>query len=268
MVLVAGVIDTTSNYVEHPEVVADRLAAVARSVGDPHRVIAGTDCGFDTSAGIGDVAPSVVWEKLRAAARRCRPRNRAPPVSNDQNMSQYSDRYRKVAAAFTERVNAVPKDAWDNPAPCEGWVARDVVRHLVEWMPWMFFESPGVPAPTLPSVDDDPAGAWSALDAAIQAALDDPEIAGREFDMQMGRYSVEQAVDMFGTGDVLVHTWDLARATGLDETLDPDEVHAMFGAMEPMDEMLRSSGQFGPRVTVPDDADEQTKLIAFTGRQP
>jgi 5-methyltetrahydropteroyltriglutamate--homocysteine methyltransferase len=66
MVLVAGVIDTTSNYVEHEEVVADRLARVARAVGDPRRVIAGTDCGFDTSAGIGDVAPSLVWEKLRA----------------------------------------------------------------------------------------------------------------------------------------------------------------------------------------------------------
>jgi 5-methyltetrahydropteroyltriglutamate--homocysteine methyltransferase len=65
-ILVAGVIDTTSNFVEHPEVVADRLEAISRSVGDPHRVIAGTDCGFDTSAGIGDVAPSVVWEKLRA----------------------------------------------------------------------------------------------------------------------------------------------------------------------------------------------------------
>jgi len=66
MVLVAGVIDTTSNYVEHEEVVADRLVRVARAVGDPGRVIAGTDCGFDTSAGLGDVAPSLVWEKLRA----------------------------------------------------------------------------------------------------------------------------------------------------------------------------------------------------------
>ena len=66
MVLVAGVIDTTSNYVEHEEVVADRLARVAHAVGDPRRIMAGTDCGFDTSAGIGDVAPSLVWEKLRA----------------------------------------------------------------------------------------------------------------------------------------------------------------------------------------------------------
>jgi 5-methyltetrahydropteroyltriglutamate--homocysteine methyltransferase len=66
MALVAGVIDTTSNYVEHPEVVADRLVRIAEAVGDPTRIIAGTDCGFDTSAGIGDVAPSLVWEKLRA----------------------------------------------------------------------------------------------------------------------------------------------------------------------------------------------------------
>jgi 5-methyltetrahydropteroyltriglutamate--homocysteine methyltransferase len=66
MALVTGVIDTTSNYVEHPEVVAERIVRVAHAVGDPRRVIAGTDCGFDTSAGIGDIAPSVVWEKLRA----------------------------------------------------------------------------------------------------------------------------------------------------------------------------------------------------------
>jgi len=64
--LVAGVTDTTNNYVEHPEVVADRIAVAARAIGDPHRIIAGTDCGFDTSAGLGDVAPSLVWAKFRA----------------------------------------------------------------------------------------------------------------------------------------------------------------------------------------------------------
>jgi 5-methyltetrahydropteroyltriglutamate--homocysteine methyltransferase len=63
--LVAGVIDTTTNYVEHPEVVADRLERIAAAVGDPRRILAGTDCGFDTAAGLGDVAEDVVWEKLR-----------------------------------------------------------------------------------------------------------------------------------------------------------------------------------------------------------
>jgi len=64
--VVAGVIDTTTNYVEHPEVVAERIERVVEAVGDPHRVLAGTDCGFDTAAGLGDVAEDVVWLKLRA----------------------------------------------------------------------------------------------------------------------------------------------------------------------------------------------------------
>ena len=72
-------IDTTSNYVEHPEVVADRIVRVVEAVGDPARVIAGTDCGFDTSAGIGDVAPSLVWEKLRALRDGRRP-GVSPPL--------------------------------------------------------------------------------------------------------------------------------------------------------------------------------------------
>jgi 5-methyltetrahydropteroyltriglutamate--homocysteine methyltransferase len=64
-VLVAGVIDPLTNIIEHPEVVADRIERVAAVVGDPSRVLAGTDCGFDTSAGWGRVAEDVVWAKLR-----------------------------------------------------------------------------------------------------------------------------------------------------------------------------------------------------------
>ena len=63
-ILVAGVIDSLTNFVEHPEVVADRIERVAAVVGDPTRVLAGTDCGFDTSAGWGRVAEDVVWAKL------------------------------------------------------------------------------------------------------------------------------------------------------------------------------------------------------------
>jgi 5-methyltetrahydropteroyltriglutamate--homocysteine methyltransferase len=66
MSLIAGVIDSTTNYVEHPEVVGDRIERVARVVGDPHRIMAGTDCGFETTSGMGHVAEELVWEKLRA----------------------------------------------------------------------------------------------------------------------------------------------------------------------------------------------------------
>ena len=63
--LIAGVIDTQSVFVEHPEVVADRLQQAVEMVGDPSRVQAGTDCGFDTSAGMGRITADVVWAKLR-----------------------------------------------------------------------------------------------------------------------------------------------------------------------------------------------------------
>jgi len=71
-IIVAGVIDVLTNFVEHPEVVADRLERCAAEVGDPTRVLAGTDCGFDTSAGMGRVATDVVWAKLRTLAEGAR----------------------------------------------------------------------------------------------------------------------------------------------------------------------------------------------------
>ena len=63
--IVAGCVDTTTNYVEHPEVVADRIERVVQVVEDPTRVLAGTDCGFDTSAGFRTIAEDISWEKLR-----------------------------------------------------------------------------------------------------------------------------------------------------------------------------------------------------------
>ncbi len=183
-------------------------------------------------------------------------------------MSEISDRFTKVAGQFTQRVVTVPAGAWDNPAPPEDWVARDVVGHLVDWIPSFLGIYAGVELPAGPPVADDPVAAWMALRDALQATLDDPQTAARACNPPPGPTTVEQAVDQFMTNDILVHTWDLARATGLDETLDAEEVHRLLLAMQPYDDALRASGQYGPRVEVADDADDQTKLIAFTGRRP
>ena len=83
-----------------------------------------------------------------------------------------------------------------------------------------------------------------------------------------GPQTVESAIGMIVLGDVVVHTWDIARATGLDETLDADIVTEMLIGMQPIDDMLRQSGHYGPKVAVDEGADDQTKLIAFTGRTP
>ncbi len=177
--------------------------------------------------------------------------------------------HRRIAAEFTRTVEGTPPEAWGDPAPPEGWVARDVVRHLVEWFPAFLQGSTGITLPVGPSVDDDPVGAWRTQTDAVQALLDDPATAEREHDLaNIGRMPLGQAIDMIYTTDVFLHRWDLARATGQDETLDPDRCAELLEAMAPMDEALRRSGHYGPRVAVPDDADAQTRLLAFIGRTP
>jgi uncharacterized protein (TIGR03086 family) len=177
--------------------------------------------------------------------------------------------HRRIAGEFTVTVEGVAPDAWDLPAPVAGWVARDVVRHLVEWFPAFLDGAVGIRLPAGPSVDDDPVAAWRHQTDAVQALLDDPATAERVHDLpHIGTMSLEQAVDMIYTSDVFLHRWDLARATGQDETLDAEKCAVMLEGMLPMDEVLRQSGQYGPRVEVPDDADVQTKLLAFIGRTP
>lgn len=182
-------------------------------------------------------------------------------------MDEISERFERIAGRFTECVRAVPEGAWDLPSPCEGWRARDVVGHLVEWIP-SFFGGQGVAFPAIPSVEDDPVGAWEAVRSTLSSALADPEQAARTIETPFQAQRLAETVDMIVTGDVFTHTWDLARATGQDETLDLEQIRRMMAGLRSMpDDALRSGGMFGPAIEVPDDADEQTRFLAFLGRR-
>ena len=177
--------------------------------------------------------------------------------------------HRRIAGTFTDRVRGTAPSAWDNPAPVEGWAARDVVRHLVEWFPGFLRSGAGVELPAGPSVDEDPVTAWTVQCDAVQALLDDPSTADKVLtNRHIGEVPLDQGVDRFYTSDVFMHTWDLARATGQDERLDPVKCAELYEGMLPLDEVLRASGQYGPRVEVAADADVQTKLLGFIGRTP
>ena len=182
-------------------------------------------------------------------------------------MSDISERYERVTSLFTERVRAVPPSAWNNQSPCEGWTARDVVGHLTQWIP-AFFGSHGVEFPAVPSVEDDPVGAWETVQVTIAGALADPIVANRQVETPFSTQSLAETVDMIVTGDVFTHTWDLARATGQSESLDPDQLQRMIvriGAMP--EEVLRAGGMFGPRIDVPAEADDQTRFLGYMGRR-
>jgi uncharacterized protein (TIGR03086 family) len=182
------------------------------------------------------------------------------------SVSETADRHRRLAARFTARVEAVPEDRWAGPSPCEGWTARDVVGHMIGNC-GLFLGFVGRELPSGPSADEDPRRAWAAARDAVQAGLDDPDVAGQEYEGQFGRSTFEKGVGGFLCIDLVVHAWDLARAAGLDERLDPGDVHEAFEALQPMDQMLRSPGAFGPKLDPPPGADEQARMLAFLGRR-
>jgi len=184
-------------------------------------------------------------------------------------MTEIADRYRVRADLFEKKVVAVQQEQWDNASPCDEWRARDVVRHIVD-MHGVLLRSADRTLSPAPSVDDDPIAAFRAARADIEAVLDDPAVAGREFDApHVGRTSVEMSIHQVVSADLVLHGWDLARATGQDDTIDPGEVQGGLESAGSMpEEVLRMPGVFGPAVPVPPDASPQDRMLGFIGRDP
>ncbi|HEY3682976.1 MAG TPA: TIGR03086 family metal-binding protein [Streptosporangiaceae bacterium] len=178
-----------------------------------------------------------------------------------------AQRHREIAGVFTDRVHGT--ESWNVPAPVDGWAARDVVRHLTEWFHAFLASGAGIELARGPSVDDDPVAAWRVHRDAVQAVLDDPETAHRELtNPHIGSLPLATAIDQFYTSDVFMHTWDLARATAQDDRLDPAFCAQLLAGMEGIEDIIRTSGQYGPRVEVPPESDPQTRLLGFIGRNP
>ena len=178
-----------------------------------------------------------------------------------------AERYRRLAATLTERVASVPDGAWSRPSPCEGWTARDLVGHLID-VHGRFLGLVGRELVDHPSVADDPLAAWSAVRDQVQADLDDPVRAAEEYDGRFGRSSFAAAVDGFVCFDLVVHGWDLARATGQDELVDPDEVERIGAMVTAMQPTMLENGVIRDPVDPPPGASPQDSLLCALGRRP
>jgi uncharacterized protein (TIGR03086 family) len=181
-------------------------------------------------------------------------------------MSEDSDRYERVSAAFTRRVEACPSDRWSSASPCEGWAARDVAVHVIETHRRVLAGlDGGAPAPVSP--DADVATLWDDARGSVLAALADPARASQAVGGRFGEMTFEQLAGRMLSSDTLVHTWDLSRATGQDERLDPDGVEATLAWTTPVEDQLRVPGGFDPELEPPPGADAQTRLLGFLGRR-
>ena len=182
-------------------------------------------------------------------------------------MEPTAQRYRRLRDSFASKVAAVPVERWDNRSPCEDWTALDVVRHVVETQ-GRFEELFGRTLEPGPDVDEDPHGAFLAATDQVQARLEDPVTAKAEREGHFGRTTFEEAIDRFQCLDLIVHGWDLARAAGLDEHIDPADVEWARTTAHGLGDAMRSPGTFGPPIDAEPDASDQDKLLAFLGRQP
>ena len=189
----------------------------------------------------------------------------------DEASDETHDLYARALKQFGEKVHAVREDQWANATPCSEWDVRALVNHLVNENLWV---PPLLEGSTIEEVGDrfdgdqlgrDPGSAWEASADGALAAVADPDAMRRTVHLSYGdRPAGDYVNEMFI--DLAIHGWDLARGIGADEAIDPEFVDVLYARAAPMEEDLKSYGVYGGRVTPPEAADPQTKLLAIFGR--
>jgi uncharacterized protein (TIGR03086 family) len=169
-------------------------------------------------------------------------------------------------------VHAVADKQWHDPTPCTDWDVRMLVNHVMVEQLWV---PPLVDGATVAEIGsrldgdqlgDDPVAAW---DAAVEASLASFGADGaleRNVSLSSGEKPTAEYLGEM-TVDALIHSWDLARGIGADETLDAELVAIVYEQILPIAEHLQETGMFAPPVPVPDDAPLQTKLLGLFGRK-
>ena len=178
-------------------------------------------------------------------------------------MSSALDLWRQTAAKWSEVYGQVTDSQWERPTPCDEWTVRQLVEHTLDWQA----EGGGlIGAGTAPGDD------WDRIRAAFDSLLSEPSrLTGSV--AEFGGIP-KQELAGFLIGDLLLHSWDLARSIGADEALPPDVVEATtIGLHHVPPALLRGTNPLGQKmmaaaVEVPADASPQEKMLAFTGRRP
>jgi len=187
-------------------------------------------------------------------------------------MSEITESYQRAADGFARRLAAVSDEQWGSPTPCSDWSVRNLVAHVLDEQLWV---PPLVGGETIAEVGDrfagdqigsDAIGSWTRAQAGVLAALAPDGAIERRVQLSFGETSAAEYLTQV-TVDTVVHTWDLARAVGADDSLDPADVQTAIVALSPQVEAWRAGGAFGPAVSVDPNADAQTRLLAMLGRE-
>lgn len=188
-------------------------------------------------------------------------------------MADLPSMFARAVEGFGRRVEAIADHQWTGPTPDTEWDVRTLTNHVLGEALWA---PPLLDGLTIADVGDrfdgdqlgdDPRAAWAAAAAAAIDAVGRDGALDQTVHVSFGDITGSEYVTQV-LCDHVVHTWDLARAIGADERLDPDLVEFAAAYFEPQAADWRAAGVFGPAQAAADDADAQARLLAITGRQP
>jgi uncharacterized protein (TIGR03086 family) len=185
-------------------------------------------------------------------------------------MTENYDLYRRALDGFDKVIRDVPEDRWEAQSPCTEWKAVDVAGHVigVQQLVTSGITGQGMTGgrlSTRETAGPDPVASWSEARASLEAVAGAPGALETVIKTPFGEMPADTFLGIIVL-DALTHTWDLARATGQDDTLDPELVSIAFERIRPLDAAIRGAN-FGPKLEAPEGSDEQTQLMAFLGRQ-
>jgi len=176
--------------------------------------------------------------------------------------------YTKALYGFDAVVQRVADDQWDNPSPCEGWSARDVLSHNIGMCNMIAGFADGVGASTAAEPEVlDPQAEWAAARDGVFAALDQDGVIHSKVDTPWGNLEIDRFVGIVAV-DPLTHTFDLARAVGQEVVMDETLAAAGLAQLERAGDAARVGGRFAAAVESAQDASTVDKFVAITGRQP
>jgi uncharacterized protein (TIGR03086 family) len=190
---------------------------------------------------------------------------------SSEPITTIADLYRRRADAFERKVAAVELHQWSNQSPCDEWTARDVVEHVVD-MHLAMLHPLGHHADDVPTVAHDPLAAFTSARASVLDILNDPDLAHAMVDMPSGYMTAAQYIDSVLSDDLPLHGWDLAKATGQDDTIDPSDVEQIWATINALPEEMLVAFRapdvkiLGPEVKIPANAPLQHRLLGALGR--
>ncbi len=179
-------------------------------------------------------------------------------------MSTNLRNFTKAVYGMDHVVRAVPDDQWDQPSPCEGWNAAEVLLHAAGAVRMVDGLARGE---QVEAAAGGPRSVWAAARDSVLEGLDQPGVLQKVVDSPFGSMPVDNFLGVIMV-DTLTHTWDVARSVGGDEQLDADLVSAGHQALLPFGAGLRGPGRFSDEIEAADDDDDQARFLKFLGRQP